>query len=198
AGTGQTLLAKINEIQPWSPPLPSYLVHRVEKGDTLSSISMKYRSSVNAIMDLNGLKKSSYLKVGWRLKVPSAGGVFPLAASVTLPEEASGRKEPVKYAVKKGDSLWKIANQHDTTTKEILAQNRVDASNLLEGQILTIPKGQTTGTTLPAKPYKVRGGDSPYLIAKKHQMSLAEFLKLNNLSPRSTIYPGQTFLVRTE
>ncbi|MFH1124212.1 MAG: LysM domain-containing protein, partial [Pseudomonadota bacterium] len=41
-------------------------------------------------------------------------------------------------------------------------------------------------------------GDSPYLIAKRYKMNLAEFLELNNLTPRSTIFPGQTYRINTQ
>ena len=50
----------------------------------------------------------------------------------------------------------------------------------------------------PTEKYKVRKGDSPYLIAKRYQMNLSDFLTLNNLTPRSTIFPGQIVLVKTQ
>ena len=39
--------------------------------------------------------------------------------------------------------------------------------------------------------YIVRRGDSPYLIARRHRMNLYEFLRINNLTVNSTIFPGQ-------
>jgi membrane-bound lytic murein transglycosylase D len=49
---------------------------------------------------------------------------------------------------------------------------------------------------VPTKNYTVKGGETPFLIAKKHEMELGDFLKLNNLTPHSTIFPGQTVLVK--
>jgi LysM repeat protein len=34
------------------------------------------------------------------------------------------------------------------------------------------------------------------MIAKKHDMELGDFLKINNLTPHSTIFPGQTLVVK--
>jgi membrane-bound lytic murein transglycosylase D len=45
------------------------------------------------------------------------------------------------------------------------------------------------------KTYKVKRGDSPYHIAVKHNMKLKRFLSLNDLTPRSKIYPGQVLRV---
>ena len=39
--------------------------------------------------------------------------------------------------------------------------------------------------------YEVRAGDSPFQIAKRHNMALVRFLHLNQLDPGSTIFPGQ-------
>ena len=43
--------------------------------------------------------------------------------------------------------------------------------------------------------YLVRSGDSPYKIAKSHNMSLGHFLRINDLTPRSKIFPGQVLKV---
>jgi membrane-bound lytic murein transglycosylase D len=51
---------------------------------------------------------------------------------------------------------------------------------------------------MKTRPYTILKGDSPYLIAKKHQMNLFELLRLNNLTPKSTIFPGQVLLVKVE
>ncbi|MBL6972657.1 MAG: LysM peptidoglycan-binding domain-containing protein, partial [Desulfobacterales bacterium] len=49
------------------------------------------------------------------------------------------------------------------------------------------------GETL--KTYAVKRGDSPFQIAQSHKMSLERFLRINRLTPRSKIYPGQTLYV---
>ncbi len=61
-----------------------------------------------------------------------------------------------------------------------------------------IPKGVTEYEKIITKTYKVSKGDSSFLIAQKYQMNLSEFLRLNHLTPRSTIYPGQVLLVKAE
>jgi LysM repeat protein len=41
----------------------------------------------------------------------------------------------------------------------------------------------------------VRSGDSPYGIAQKYGISVAELRRLNNLSTKQLIYPGQKLLI---
>lgn len=51
-------------------------------------------------------------------------------------------KEPkeIIYKVKKGDSLYKIANKYDMTIPELKLMNRLEKNNLSIGQILKIKK----------------------------------------------------------
>lgn len=194
-GKGETLLAELEDMPLYRPPVPAYVVHRVQRGETLSVIARRYRSSVRAIMALNGLRSSHYLKVGWRLKVPTRRGLV-YAAPDTVRRIASG--QTVKYRVRRGDSLWEIARRHGTTVKAIQALNGLGGTYLRAGQVLTIRGGSSDVTKIKTEAYRVMKGDSPYLIAQKHQMDLSDFLTLNNLTPRSTIFPGQVLLVKAD
>lgn len=186
AGKGQVLMAQLSTIPSYSPPTPSYVTHRVTKGQTLSGIARRYRTSVRAIMAANGLRSQHYLKVGWRLKIPTRGGGSGAVAVSTSPGS-----EVTKYRVKKGDSLWKVALRFSTTTGAIKAVNGLRSTRLQIGQVLKVPMGSTKTASSGMKTYLVKRGDSPYIIARKYRMDLADFLKANKLTPASTIYPGQ-------
>ena len=69
--------------------------------------------------------------------------------------------------------------------------NGLTDNRLRVGQELVVPVKTPEG----AKAYVVRPGDTPYDIARKHNMSLGRFLRLNRLSSRSPIYPGQSVWV---
>jgi membrane-bound lytic murein transglycosylase D len=56
-GKGEVLLAKLDDIPVWRPPVPAYVVHRVRYGESLSVIASKYGTSVRAIMNMNGLRR---------------------------------------------------------------------------------------------------------------------------------------------
>lgn len=194
-GKGEVLLASLDDIPAWRPPEPTHYVHRVRKGDTLSGLASRYRTSVRAIQAANGLRRSDYLKVGWKLKIPTRHAPAP-APSEPAVQTAKLESRPTTYVVRRGDSLWKIARQHGTTTHAIRSMNGLRTSRLKVGQVLKVPKSSTGTSARNASVYRVRKGDSPYLVAQRHRMNLAEFLRINNLAPSCTIYPGQTLLVR--
>lgn len=47
----------------------NYATHRVKQGDTLSSIAVKYRTSVNTLCRLNGINKNKILRLGQAIRV---------------------------------------------------------------------------------------------------------------------------------
>ena len=197
-GKGELLLAKLENLPEWNPPVPAYVRHRVKRGDSLSVLARRYGTSVRAIMALNGLRNKSYIKAGWKLKIPTRKTYISLSkASPPVSFTKPGTTSP-HYIVRKGDSLWKIANQFGTTTKAIQTLNHLPNTHLKIGQLLMIPKGVASYEKIITKTYTVSKGDSSFLIAQKHQMNLSDFLRINHLTPRSTIYPGQILLVKAE
>lgn len=201
-GKGQILLAKIDGLPAYRPPAglvssSGFIIHKVQKGETVSSIARKYRTSPQAIMEVNGFKRNEKLAKGRRIKVPvKARSVQASAAKVSGPVLAKEEK-PERYVVRKGDSIWQIAARHNTTVKEIQDLNRLKGPDIHAGQMLLIPPSQAASCpVVQTKYYTVKGGETPFLIAKKHEMELGDFLKMNNLTPQSTIFPGQTVLVK--
>jgi len=202
AGTGKVLLAKLSDIpesdipawQPYSPS-PPYILHTIRKGETLARIARKYKTSVKGIKDMNGLGNKERVNVGWTLKIPTKKGFAPVLADGSVQTGIKPYPRTIEYVVKRGDSLWKIAGQYHTTPKTLRVLNKLASHSLMEGQVLMIMPGQDSAKAASTSSYRVKKGDTPALIARKHEMDLSEFLKLNSLSPRTTIYPGQTVQV---
>ena len=196
-GKGVVLLSKLGDIPAWHPPVSAYIKHRVIKGESLSVIARRYRTSVRAIMAMNGLKSRRFIRAGWKLKIPTRR--YASSKRISLP--APGLKtigKSAEYVVRKGDSLWRIANRFGTTTKAIQSVNKLNDTYLRIGQVLMIPQDLSVFMEIKTQRYIVLKGDTPYMIAQRHQMNLSEFLRINNLAPRSTIYPGQVLLVKAE
>jgi membrane-bound lytic murein transglycosylase D len=187
------LLAAIDTIPISYPPRPAYVVHRVRRGETLSGIAQRYRTSVGRIMRANNIRKSSYIVAGKKLKIPQRGTVITRADTSVKVSTGS----TFVHTVRSGDSLWNLAKRYGTTTKKIQNLNGMHTTKLFIGQKLTIPEYRIVQSSAKTakNQYLVRRGDSPYKIATRHNMSLANFLRINDLTPRSKIYPGQLLLV---
>ncbi len=189
-------LAKLDKIKTTYTPPPMYVYHRVRSGDTLSAIARKYRTSVKTISICNKIKKNHRIIAGEVLKIPTRNHPGGSLVSGKAPETAIPLGKSVTYKVRQGDNLWIIAKKFSTTTKQIMAHNKLDGTTLHIGQALTIASADTKALSekVPGT-YQVKSGDSPFIIAKKHNMPLNRLLALNHLSKTSKIYPGQQLIV---
>ena len=196
-GKGELLTAKLDEIPAYTPPKRFYDYHIVRRGDTLSTLARRYRSSVRSIMRANNLRKQNLIRVGQRLKIP----VRSSSRSMILANQAAQQDttKPLHHRVRRGDSLWVLARAYNTTVQEIMRLNGLKSTRLHIGQHVLIRQGMTATEPVDGtKKYCVKRGDSPYQIATAHNMKLERFLSLNRLTPRSRIFPGQMLLVDAE
>jgi membrane-bound lytic murein transglycosylase D len=70
-GTKDALLANIDTLPKWTPPQSKFVVHRVRRGETLSTIAIHYRTSIQGIREANNMKRGKHLRVGQKLKIPA-------------------------------------------------------------------------------------------------------------------------------
>jgi membrane-bound lytic murein transglycosylase D len=198
AGTGLLFLAKASDMEGWSPSaVGRYSVHTVKKGETIYSIARRYNTTPGAIVKLNSLPKglSTKLASGSEIKIPSSKKRPAVtAAASSAPVAKAGGSCPPSYTVKKGDTISRIARMFGTTPAVIRKANGLKNDRLSIGQVLTLKEAAPAAQAAP-RTYKVVKGDSPSTIALKHDMSVYELLRINNLTPESTIYPGQVLVV---
>jgi membrane-bound lytic murein transglycosylase D len=181
---GAMVLANINKIRVSSPPQRAYVYHRVKKGESLSAIASRYHTSVKSIARANHINRCNYIVAGKLLKIPGSRSRTHTAY------RSSNSRTTFKYKVKKGDTLWQIARKYGTTTRKLLQLNHLSTSRLLVGQVLKIQEGSGT-----SRVYRVKSGDNPFTIASQHNMDLNRLLKLNQLTSKSKIYPGQKLFI---
>jgi len=100
-------------------------------------------------------------------------------------------KDFVEVTVKRGDFLDKIARANGTTVEAIIKANDLVDTRLQIGQLLHIPKNDSSNKQTPdsraevamadLEVYVVKRGDNPWTIARNHSVKLEELLRVNNL-----------------
>ncbi|MBA7521031.1 hypothetical protein ES705_13131 [subsurface metagenome] len=186
-GFAEKAMIALNTLPTWIPPEATYRIHRVRRGESLSLIAQRYRTSISSIARLNRLRRVDLIKSGQRLKIPVRGRSYASSPPPKLVKEG----EKLIYIVRRGDSLYKIASAFSTTVGKIKKDNSLESDALDVGQKIVIQSSIPQGATI----YTVRRGDSPSRIANKYGMNLSILLSLNSLNYRSKIYPGQELWV---
>lgn len=158
--------------------------YTVEKGDTLYSIAKKFNLSLANLLKYNNLDTNSVLKIGQVLNLYSD---LTTDEIITMPVYEN-------YTVKRGDSLYSIAQKYNISVDQLKKDNGLTSNILTVGQILKIKVGEESfgvlecfgeGSTNLEKEYityTVKRGDSLYSIANKYNTSVDNIKRLNNLS----------------
>jgi LysM repeat protein len=143
---------------------------------------------------------------------------------IITPAIPPAKVEKLTYRVRKGDSLWKIAFRHGVSVNELTAENGLNSKKALAiGVTLTIPAGgrmrseadmkkvqarkktskasvKTTkatpkSPTISGETYKVKAGDSLWVIARKAKTSVKALKEINNLTS-SRLKIGQILILK--
>jgi LysM repeat protein/peptidoglycan hydrolase-like protein with peptidoglycan-binding domain len=105
--------------------------YRIQSGDTLSSIARRHSITVEELSQLNGLSDVNRLWAGKLLQIP--------AKPQSLPPPPT--KEPLKYRVRAGDTLSKIASRNHVTVDVLVQANALpNPDRIGVGQMLSIPR----------------------------------------------------------
>lgn len=154
----------------------------VQKGDTLYGISKQFNTSMQRLRELNNLS-SDILTIGKVL--------------IVSPNSDRNPSECVTYTVKKGDSLYSIAKQYNSTVDAIKRYNNLTSNNLSIGQKLKLPcyMKDNDNTTMPNfVMYTVKAGDSLYSIAQQYNTTVDK-IKSDNKLPSNTLSIGQVLMI---
>ena len=155
----------------------------VQKGDTLYSIANKLGTTVSELKKENNLT-SNTLQIGEVLRIPT--------------KEIYEEEENI-YIVKKGDSLYSIANKYNTTVDELKRINNLTSNILSIGQVLKLPSDKANNVEKEENTisYTVKKGDSLYSIARKYDTTIDRIKDLNNLTT-NLLSIGQVLLIPTD
>lgn len=160
------------------PDTGDFIVYVVQPNDSLWKIANQYQTTVQALIDFNRLS-STDLQVGQQILIPRS--------EINQPDS----DQDIFYTVKNGDSLWKIANQFDTTVEELRRYNQLSSNILQIGQVLRIPRGSTVTPpndqedTPTYITYTVRLNDSLWKIANQFGTTVEAIKAANGLTSNS-------------
>ena len=119
----------------------SWRRHRVEPGETLTSLAKKYKVTAAAIAAANSLGGSTALTAGDKLIIPA-----------TQPAGET-KSRLVRYRVRKGDTLGGIADQFSVSTDQLRKWNALKSARVSRGMVLRV---YTIGGAPEARPARSR------------------------------------------
>lgn len=165
-----------------------YVLHQVEEGETVYSISTQYRVRMRDIVSASPEVKKG-LTIGMVIHVPYMGG------------KVSASKEKEKYhIVKAGETLYGISRIYNVTVDQLMEWNDLESTALAIGQQLSV-----SGKIEPAQKVRevnsqgnmvhiVEQGEGLYGIARTYNVTVDDLIKWNQLQSTSLAI-GQKLIV---
>jgi LysM repeat protein len=124
--------------EPAAAAAPTFVTYTVQPGDTLGRIAAEFGTTVDAIVQANGLSNPNLIAVGQQLQIPVGGGGGPAAPLVSAPA-APAPAPPSTYTVQPGDTLSAIAARHGTSVTHLVNINAIANPNILSiGQVIRV------------------------------------------------------------
>lgn len=136
AGSADKFFAEIADIP--ADKWVSWRRHRVEAGETLTSIAKKYRITPAAIAAANNMDRAEGLNAGEKLIIPA-----------TEPQE--GKRRLVRYRVRRGDTLEGVADRFSVEPADVRKWNRLGSRRVRRGMVLRIYTLSGTPETAPRR-----------------------------------------------
>jgi len=170
-----------------SPVVPALQqeTYTVQPKDTLYSIAKRSGHQVAEIMQWNHLS-SSDLPLGKTLLLAAP------SKEASTPRASKKPKSSKKYMVQPGDTLYSIAKQTGTNTRDMMAWNNLSSPHLSLGQQLLISPPPNS------KCHQVTAQETLFSIAKSYHLPVATLAKWNNLSPPYHLKIGQNLQVSSQ
>ncbi|MBR3132699.1 MAG: LysM peptidoglycan-binding domain-containing protein [Clostridia bacterium] len=104
--------------------------YTVKRGDTLSRIAIEYNTTVQELVDLNGIANRNLIYVGQKLTI------------ITNTDfNVVGGAGKIYYKIKRGDTLSGISQRFNVNMQTIIEENNISNPNLIyAGNYLIIPE----------------------------------------------------------
>lgn len=172
-------------------------VYKVQRGDSLFKIAIRYGITVDQLMTVNNLT-SSEIHPGQRLAIPAGAGTDATTDPGAKTDSGTGAGtgsdtgagSGFYYTVRPGDTLYLLGKRFGTTGTRIAAANGITATAWLSvGQVLYVPGASETPAppTAPAPPepgawqYTVVSSDTLFLLARRFGTTVDKLYQLNGL-----------------
>lgn len=183
--------------------------HKVQKGETLFSISKIYNISVNDLKKLNNLT-SSKINFGDEIKLNNIekteiAKVEPEKSTTAKPEttksDKTNKKEQLAvstHQVESGESLFSISKKYNISIDELKRVNQLTSSKIQPGQKLILNQSdEKTLAKVENKKkitHKVKSGESFYTIARTYGCTIDNLKEWNNKS-QNKLNKGEKLIV---
>lgn len=168
-----------------------FIIHQVDKGETLFSISRRYTVAIAAIIE-NNPGSDSGIEAGRLLRVPYSGKASASTSPGTL------------HTVAEKQTLYSIARQYGVSVEDLRSWNDLGVKSIQPGMKLQIRKSNTSPGNPETSAAPQKSGEIFHIISEKetlfgisrlYKVSVNDIIQWNDLAS-SSVREGQKLLIK--
>ena len=190
----------------------AFIVHKVERGETLYALARRYQVEIQSIFDANP-KAINGINIGQEILIPTKGAnqvndegsqVQQNSQANNQVNQATGQGDKVVHTVIAGESLYLISQKYDVSVNDIKKWNNLRSNTISVGQRLNIYPGPEKAAELNRqmevmethgkKIHIVSAGETLFAISNKYNITVSELREWNRLES-NTLSIGQELIV---
>lgn len=175
--------------------------YRIRRGDTLSTVARRYRTTVAYLRDLNDLPRRKAVKVGMRIQVPDRTPLKerPSKKASMVAKKSAPAAGKGEYIVQEGDSLSTIARKYSTSVSELQRMNNIRRGKTLKvGTRIKVPAPGSSSVRQVAKVHVVKRGENLSAIAAKYNVAVSDIKEKNKIRNPASLMVGSRIVIPAE
>ncbi len=176
----------------------NYIIHKVEKGQTLRDIAKIYQVAPSDIIRVNSeLNSGNDLKPGQKLLIPNNEILNQKKDTIVLADRVIDYKY---HTVGENETLFSLSKRYHSKIEDIVKLNQVEGYDIKLGQILIIPifadkNAPKQIDTSKYTFYIVQPKQGKWRVAYDHGITMDELERLNPEIKNETLKVGQKLVV---